>query len=105
MNTSMFSMQAFGLPGRLMMSVLPRMTDAAREIIVGTETGILHRLRKENPDKAFYPVSERMVCPNMKKTTLDNLAECLREMKTVVTVPEPIATRARRTVEAMLAIP
>ena len=79
--------------------------NAAREIIVGTETGILHRLRKENPGKAFYPVSERMVFPNMKKTTLDNLAECLREMKTVVTVPEPIATRARRTVEAMLAIP
>lgn len=79
--------------------------NAAREIIVGTETGILHRLRKENPGKAFYPVSERMVCPNMKKTTLENLAACLREMKTVVTVPEPIATRARRTVEAMLAIP
>ena len=78
--------------------------NAAREIIVGTETGILHRLRKENPGKAFYPVSERMVCPNMKKTTLDNLAECLREMKTVVTVPEPIAMLARRTVEAMLAM-
>ena len=77
---------------------------AAREIIVGTETGILHRLRKENPGKAFYPVSERMVCPNMKKTTLENLAACLREMKTVVTVPEPIATRARRAVEAMLAV-
>ena len=77
--------------------------NAAREIIVGTETGILHRLRKENPGKAFYPVSERMVCPNMKKTTLANLAECLREMKTVVTVPAPIAMRARRTVEAMLA--
>lgn len=78
--------------------------NAAREIIVGTETGILHRLRKENPGKAFYPVSERMVCPNMKKTTLDNLVECLREMKTVVTVPEPIAMLARRTVEAMLAM-
>ena len=77
---------------------------AAREIVVGTETGILHRLRKENPGKAFYPVSERMVCPNMKKTTLENLAACLREMKTVVTVPEPIATRARRAVEAMLAV-
>lgn len=64
--------------------------NAAREIIVGTETGILHRLRKENPGKAFYPVSERMVCPNMKTTTLDNLAECLREMKTVVTVPSPL---------------
>ncbi len=80
-------------------------TSDAREIIVGTETGILHRLRKENPDKVFHPVAERMVCPNMKKTTLENLAACLREMKNVVTVPEPIATRARHTVEAMLAIP
>ena len=78
--------------------------NAAREIIVGTETGILHRLRKENPGKAFYPVSERMVCPNMKKTTLENLLDCLREMKTRVEVPEDIATRARAAVEAMLAI-
>ena len=74
----------------------------AREIVVGTETGILHRLRAENPGKSFYPVSERAVCPNMKKTTLENLAECLREMKTVVKVPEPVASRARRAVEAML---
>ena len=76
----------------------------AGEIVVGTETGILHRLRKENPGKQFYPVSERTVCPNMKKTTLENLAECLREMKTRVTVPEPIASRARNAVEAMLRI-
>ncbi|MGN0846363.1 MAG: quinolinate synthase NadA, partial [Kiritimatiellia bacterium] len=76
----------------------------AREIIVGTETGILHRLRRENPGKVFYPVSERMICPNMKKTTLENLSECLREMKHVVTVPEDVAVRARRAVEAMLKI-
>ena len=76
----------------------------AKEIIVGTETGILHRLRKENPGKTFHPVSERTVCPNMKKTTLENLAGCLRDMKTEVTVPEPVASRARRAVEAMLAI-
>ena len=76
---------------------------AAREIVVGTEVGILHRLRRENPEKVFHPVSERMVCPNMKKTTLENLAACLREGKTVVTVPEPVASRARRAVEAMLA--
>ena len=76
----------------------------AKELIVGTEIGILHRLRKENPGKAFHPVSDRVVCPNMKKTTLENLAECLREMKTVVTVPEPVASRARRAVEAMLAV-
>ncbi len=77
---------------------------SAKEFLVGTEVGILHRLRKENPDKVFHPVAERMICPNMKKTTLENLAECLREMKYVVTVPEPIATRARQAVEAMLKI-
>ena len=76
----------------------------AKEFIVGTEVGILHRLRKENPGKTFYPVSDRVTCPNMKKTTLENLAECLREMKTVVTVPEPVASRARRAVDAMLAV-
>ena len=75
-----------------------------KEFIVGTEVGILHRLRKENPGKAFYPVSDRVVCPNMKKTTLENLAESLSEMKTVVTVPEPVSSRARRAVEAMLAV-
>jgi quinolinate synthase len=76
----------------------------AKEIVVGTEVGILHRLRKENPGKAFYPVNERMTCPNMKKTTLENLAAALREMKTRVTVPEEISVRARRAIEAMLAI-
>ena len=77
---------------------------AAREILVGTEVGILHRLRRENPEKTFYPVNERLVCPNMKKTTLENLAEGLREMKHRVVVPDDIAERARRAVEAMLAI-
>ena len=77
---------------------------SAKEIIVGTEVGILHRLRQENPDKVFHPVSERLVCPNMKKTTLENLAECLREMKHRVVVPEDVAVRARRAIDAMLAV-
>ena len=76
----------------------------AREFIVGTEVGILHRLRKENPGKTFYPVSERIVCPNMKKTTLENLAESLREMKTEVSVSQDVAIRAKRAIDAMLAI-
>ena len=58
-----------------------------------------------NPEKTILPVSETLVCPNMKKTTLENVAEALREMKTRVTVPEDIATRARRAIEAMLAVP
>ena len=77
---------------------------AAKEIVVGTEVGILHRLQLENPEKTFYPVNDRLVCPNMKKTTLENLAESLRETKHRVTVPDDIAVRARRAVEAMLAI-
>jgi quinolinate synthase len=77
---------------------------AVKDIIVGTEVGILHRLRTENPGKNFYPVNERLVCPNMKKTTLDNLAACLREMKNRVVVPKDVATRAKRAIDAMLAI-
>ena len=77
---------------------------AAKEIVVGTETGILHRLRKENPEKAFYPVSENLVCPNMKKNTLENLRDSLKEMKTEVTVPEEVSVRARRAIDAMLAV-
>ena len=77
---------------------------SAKEIIVGTEIGILHRLCKENPDKTFFPVSERTICPNMKKNTLENLHASLSEMVTEVTVPEDIAIRARRAIYAMLAI-
>lgn len=76
----------------------------AREFIVGTEVGILHRLRKENPGKSFYPVSDMLVCPNMKKTTLQSLYESLRDMKERVSVPEDVATRARNAIEAMLKI-
>ena len=76
----------------------------ADTILVGTEVGILHRLRRENPGKTFIPVSDSLVCPNMKKTTLENLAESLREMKTRVIVQEDVAVRARRAIEAMLAV-
>ncbi|MBQ8126100.1 MAG: quinolinate synthase NadA [Kiritimatiellae bacterium] len=77
---------------------------SAPEIIVGTEVGILHRLRQESPGKRFYPVSERLVCPNRKKTTLENLMESLREMKTRVTVDAAVARRAKRAIDAMLAL-
>lgn len=73
--------------------------------IIGTEVGILHRLRNENPGKTFYPLLEQAVCPNMKKITLEKILWSLRDMQTVITIPEPIASRARRAIEAMLAIP
>lgn len=74
-----------------------------REFIVGTEEGILHRLKKENPGKLFHAIGN-LVCPDMKKVTLDNLKDSLQEMKTVVKVEEEIAIKAKRAIDAMLAI-
>ena len=77
---------------------------AAQAFIVGTEIGILHRLRKENPGKAFYPVNGQMTCPNMKKTTLENLFWTLKDGTNEVVVPADVADRARTAIERMLAI-
>lgn len=77
---------------------------SAKEFIVGTEVGILHRLRKENPGKLFHPVTDKLVCPNMKKTTVHSLRDSLAELKTRVVVPEETARRAKRAIDAMLAI-
>lgn len=76
----------------------------ADTILVGTEIGILHRLRKENPSKTFIPVSTELVCADMKKITLENLLASLRDMKTKVEVPAETAVKARRAIEAMLAV-
>jgi quinolinate synthase len=76
----------------------------ARQIIVGTEVGMIYRLRQENPDKQFIPVSEQAVCPNMKAVTLDTVLWALEDMTTVITVPEPVRIRALGAVERMLAL-
>jgi len=76
-----------------------------REIIIGTETGILYPLSKAHPDKIFIPVDERMVCQDMKKTRLQDIITALEEMKNQVKVPEEIGVKAKSAVERMLAIP
>jgi len=76
---------------------------AAKEIIVGTEIGILHRLRKENPGKRFIPVSEQAVCPRMKLITLENILWSLEGMVHQVKVPEKIRLKAKLAVDRMLA--
>jgi len=73
----------------------------ATEFIVGTEEGILHRLRKENPQKTFYLAYEGAICPNMKLITLDRVYESLKEEKHVVAVPEDVANKARTSLERM----
>jgi len=74
----------------------------AEEIIVGTEIGIIHRLKKENPNKTFIPMSEKAVCPNMKRITLEKVLWSLRELVPRVSVPEPVRVRAKRAVDRML---
>ena len=72
--------------------------------VVATEVGILHRLRKEAPDKVFRPASEDAVCGYMKMITLEKLRDSLREMRYQVTVPPEVAARARQAVERMVAV-
>ncbi|MBM7856036.1 quinolinate synthase [Desulfohalotomaculum tongense] len=74
-----------------------------REFIVGTEEGILHQLVKENPHKKFYILHQRkMVCPDMKYTTLPKLKESLENMNPQVSVPEGIRAKALKCLERML---
>jgi len=76
----------------------------ASTFLVATETGILHRMRQQNPDKAFIPVSDEAVCPFMKRITLEKVRDALRDMKYEVRVPPEIADRARQAIDRMLAI-
>ena len=76
---------------------------SATSFVIGTEAGILHRLQKENPEKAFTPIGN-LECADMKKVTLENLHDSLRDLKHEVTVPDGIAERARKAIEAMLKI-
>ncbi|MEM2522861.1 MAG: quinolinate synthase NadA [Candidatus Bathyarchaeia archaeon] len=72
-----------------------------KTFIVATEEGLLHRLKKENPGKHFVLAYEGAVCPNMKLNTLERIYLALKEEKHVVTVPEPIASKARKALEKM----
>ncbi len=78
--------------------------DRAREFIIGTELGIIHRMKKENPDKQFYPVSDRAVCPNMKRINLEKILWSLEDMTYEITVPLETANKARTSIERMLEI-
>lgn len=76
----------------------------AKEFIVGTEIGLMHRLQSENPGKEFYALRKDMVCPNMKKTTLKSILRAFQENTYVVKVPEEIRVPAKRALDRMLEI-
>jgi quinolinate synthase len=78
---------------------------SARRFIIGTEAGILYRLRQENPDKEFILASPALICPNMKLTSLEDILTALQTMEPVVKVAEEVRVAAKRALDRMLAIP
>lgn len=76
-----------------------------KTFIIGTEAGILYRLRLENPDKKFILASPALFCPNMKLTSLEDIHTALETMQPVVRVAEEIRIRAKQALDRMIAVP
>jgi quinolinate synthase len=74
------------------------------EFIITTEIGIIHRMKKENPGKVFYPASDKALCPNMKRINLDKILWSLQDMKHEITVPQNTIGKAKKAIERMLQI-
>jgi quinolinate synthase len=77
---------------------------AVKEFVIGTEEGILHRLRKENPDKKFVCACDKAICPNMKRITLETVLWSLEDMEYKIRVPEEIRVRAKLALDRMIKI-
>jgi quinolinate synthase len=79
-------------------------TSKAKNFVVATETGILYRMRQQNPNKNFIPASEKAECQYMKMITLEKVYDSLVKEKNIVVVPKEIAAKARLAIDRMLAI-
>jgi quinolinate synthase len=75
----------------------------AKTFIIGTEMGLLHRLRTAMPDKTFLQPSKGLICPNMKMTQLEDVYESLLQLQHPIEIPEPIRVKALRAIDGMLA--
>jgi len=75
-----------------------------QKLIIGTEMGLLHRLRKENPEKEFYLLHQGLVCPNMKYTNLEKVVAALESMQPVITVDDAVREPARLALARMLEV-
>jgi len=76
----------------------------ASEFVVATEVGILHRLKREYPDRTFIPASADAICGYMKKITLEKVLWALQDLQYEVKVPPETAARAKRAIDRMVAI-
>ena len=79
-------------------------SSSAKEFIIATELGIIHRLEKENQGKRFFPATKFAICPNMKRTTLERVLWSLEEEKNKIIVPAETAKGAKRAIDRMLEI-
>ncbi len=77
---------------------------AHNKLIIGTEMGLIYRLRQENPNKEFYLLAQGLICPNMKYTNLSKVVRALETLEPRITVPDSIREPARRALESMLAV-
>jgi quinolinate synthase len=75
-----------------------------KEFIIATEIGIIYTLKKQNPEKTFYPASGKFICPNMKKITLEKVLFSLEDNKYVIKVPSDIAEKAKSALDRMVAV-
>ena len=79
-------------------------TSDVNEFVIATENGIIHSLQKQNPDKRFYPATEKAICPNMKKISLEKVVWALEDMQYQITIPEPICSNAKKSLDRMLEV-
>lgn len=77
---------------------------SSREFIIATEVGLLHRLRKENPQKSFIPGTKYAVCPNMKMITLGSIISAFENNEHIIRIPEDIRIKAKRSLDRMLEV-
>ncbi|MCJ7693354.1 MAG: quinolinate synthase NadA [Sedimentisphaerales bacterium] len=76
----------------------------AKTYIVATESGIIHALKKKNPNAEYLPAGQRAICPNMKKITLEKILWSLEDMQYKITVPQQIAEKARKALDRMVEV-
>lgn len=79
-------------------------TSDAKQFVIATETGIIHRMKKENPNKEFIPIKEDAICKYMKKINLEKVHNSLADMVYEVKVPANIAEKAKLSIDRMLAV-
>ncbi len=80
-------------------------TSPAREFIIGTEQGIIYTLKRQNPGKIFHSPSPGLLCPDMKRITLEDILTALKEERHRITLPDEVRLKALRAVQRMLAVP